>query len=336
MLNVTWFVLASMLFTGYFFLEGFDYGVGMLLPIISRTDRERRLVLSTIGPFWDGNEVWLIAAGGTLLAAFPAWYASFLSSFYLAFFLLLVGLIVRGVGIEFRSRIDDGKWRRLWDSLFVTGSVIPPLIWGFVMANMVKGVPFDAHGNFVGPWLKLVNVYSIVGAVTVALVFALHGALFLMIRTRGALHDRAEKLAFRIGPVTTGIFVVFVAITYYQADIVRRLGLDPGPIPVFALLSLIAIRLFLHNKQEKWAFAATGLTIIFATVTIFLSLYPNVMISSINPRWNLTIFNAAANPYSLHVMTITAVCILPIVLGYQAWSYWVFRKRIDERSPLEY
>ncbi|WP_053960900.1 cytochrome d ubiquinol oxidase subunit II [Sulfobacillus thermosulfidooxidans] len=336
MLNVTWFVLAVVLFIGYFFLEGFDYGVGMLLPVVGRNDHDRRLVLSTIGPFWDGNEVWLIASGGSLLAAFPAWYASFLSSFYLAFFFLLAALIVRGVAIEFRSRVEDLRWRQIWDSLFVWGSFVPPLVWGFIMANMVRGIPIDAQGNFVGSLLQLVNVYSILGAISVAFVFALHGALFLMIRTKGVLHERAEKIAYRIGPAATGIFLIFVVMTYYQTDIVRRLGLDPGPIPVFAFLSMIAVRLFLQRGQEKWAFVSTGFTIILSTITIFLSLYPDVMISSLNPSWNLTIYNAAANPYSLHVMTIMTIFLLPIVLGYQAWSYWVFRKRIDQHSKLEY
>ncbi len=336
MLNVAWFALAAMLFVFYFFLEGFDYGVGMLLPVIGRTDRERRLVLSTIGPFWDGNEVWLIAAGGTIFSAFPDWYASLLSSFYLGIFLLLIGLILRGVSIEFRSRIEAVQWKRVWDSLFVLGSFLPPLVWGLAMANLLKGIRLNAQGNYVGTLLQLVSPYSLLGALTVVLMFALHGALFLMIRTQGELHDRAQRAAYRLGPWTTAAFVAFVALSYYETDMVHRLGIDPGPIPVLAFFSMISVRLFLGRKEEVWAFVAAGLTIVLSTVTIFLAMFPDVLISSVDPRWSLTIYNSAANAYSLKVSAIMAVVLLPIVIIYQAWSYWVFRKRIDEHSKLEY
>lgn len=336
MLNITWFVLVAIIFVGYFFLEGFDYGVGMLLPFMGRSDRERRIVLTTIGPFWDGNEVWLIAAGGAIFAAFPQWYASMLSGFYLAIFLLLGGLILRGVAIEFRSRVEGLRWRRWWDAMFFIGSLLPPLIWGVALANLVKGIPINAQGNYVGTFLGLINPFAIVGGLTVVTVFVFHGASFLMLRTSGELYHRAKRAAFTMAPVVVGIFFVFIVMMYYETDVVRRLGLDPGPIPLLAWLSVIGTWAFVRRGHDKWAFISSGLAIMLGTVSMFLAMFPDVMISSLNSHWNLTIYNAASNPYSLQVMSIMAAVMLPIIVAYQAWSYWIFRRRLTDDTKLEY
>ncbi len=336
MLDITWFVLVAVIFVAYFFLEGFDYGVGMLLPFMGRTDHERRVVLTTIGPFWDGNEVWLIAAGGAIFAAFPDWYASMLSGFYLAIFLLLGGLILRGVSIEFRSRMEGLRWRRWWDMLFFIGSILPPLIWGVALANLVKGMPINAQGNYVGTLLQLLNPFALVGGLTVVAVFILHGATFLMLRATGELYERAKHVAFKAGPVVIGVFFIFILMMYYQTDVVRRLGLDPGPVPVLAWLSILGAEIFARRGHDKWAFVSSGLAIVLGTVSMFLAMFPDVMISSLNPRWSLTIYNASSNPYSLKVMTIMAVVMLPIIVAYQAWSYWIFRRRLTDNMKLEY
>jgi cytochrome d ubiquinol oxidase subunit II len=335
-LNTIWFVLIAVLFIGYFFLEGFDYGVGVLLPLLGRTDRERRAVIATIGPVWDANEVWLITAGGAIFAAFPAWYAALFSGFYLPLALLLAALILRGVGLEFRSKEAHPRWRGLWDGAIVFGSVVPPLVWGIAMANMLAGVPIDAHGDFVGGLMRLVSPYTLLGGLGALALFALHGALYVALKTTDALQERAREQAFRVGAVATGLYFLFVALTYFYTPFPRNLGVDPGAIPILAVLAMVAVRSLLLRRQYGWAFALNGLVIVLSTMTVFIALYPAVLPSSLNPSFSLTIWNAASNPYSLRVMTILAVSALPIVLAYQAWTYWIFRKRVSLRDTFHY
>ncbi|MBX6353140.1 MAG: cytochrome d ubiquinol oxidase subunit II [Thermoflavifilum sp.] len=335
-LNTLWFMLIALLFIGFFFLEGFDYGVGILLPFIARTDDERRVVINTIGPFWDANEVWFITAGGAMFAAFPNWYATLFSGFYIALFLLLIALIGRGVAFEFRSKVEHVRWRRFWDSVIFVGSLLPPLLWGVALANMMRGVPIDAHMNFVGSFWNLISLYSIAGGVSVALLFTLHGALFISLRTDGVLQRRARSAAMGVGAWATVITFLFVVLSYLETDMFTRHGVDPGAVPILAGLSLFSVQFFIRAKRDGWAFFMTGLTIILSTITVFMDLYPRVMVSSLNPAWSLTIYNAASNPYSLKVMTIIALTVLPLVLLYQGWSYWVFRKRISAEHRLEY
>ncbi len=335
-LPTLWFVLIAVLFVGYLFLEGFDYGVGMLLPFVGKTDQERRAILATMGPVWDANQVWLITAGGALFAAFPNWYATLFSGFYLGLALLLGGLIVRGVGLEFRSKDRRPEWRNRWDALIVIGSAIPPIVWGLAMGNVLHGVPIDQHMNYVGTFFTLLNPYALVGAIAAVLLFLLHGALYLDLKAPEELSLRAHQTAYRVGMWATVSYFLFVALSYFYANFAHKLGVDPGPIPLLAGLSMIAVRFLLPGRRRGWAFVAGGLTIVLSTASVFLALFPRVMISSLNPHWSLTIYNAASNLYSLRVMTVVAVTVLPIVLAYQAWTYWVFRKRVSLKDTFHY
>lgn len=335
-LQVLWFILIATLFAGFFLLEGFDYGVGALVPVIGKTDSERRVLINSIGPFWDGNEVWFITAGGAMFAAFPNWYATLFSGFYLALFLLLVALIGRGVAFEFRSKVEDPRWRRSWDWILFGGSVLPPILWGVALANLMKGVPIDAHMNYVGNFFTLLSPYAILGGLSALLLFVVHGALFLCLRTEGELRRRARRTANRVGPWATVVMFAFIVLSYFQTDMFTKAGIDPGPVPLTAGLVLVSVPFFIKAERDGWAFLMTGITIVLSTVTVFLDLFPRVMVSSLNPAWSLTVYNASSNPYSLRVMSIIALSALPFVLAYQAWTYWVFRKRLSADSHLDY
>ena len=335
-LNTVWFVLVAVLFVGYFFLEGFDYGVGMLMPLVGRTDRERRAVIATIGPVWDANEVWLITAGGAIFAAFPNFYATLFSGFYLALALLLTALICRGVALEFRSKDANPRWRALWDGLVVFGSIVPPIVWGIAMGNVLRGLAINGQMNYVGTFWGLLNPYALVGGLAALLVFALHGALYLTLKTTDALQRRARQMAFRIGGAATGVYFLFVVLSYFYTPFPSRLGLDPGVIPVLAGLTMISVRFLLQRNLYGWAFAMNGAAIVFSVGTVFAVLYPDLIFSTLNPHWSLTVFNAASNAYSLRVMTLLAVSALPLVLAYQAWTYWVFRQRVTLKQPFHY
>ncbi|MHB1681460.1 MAG: cytochrome d ubiquinol oxidase subunit II [Bacilli bacterium] len=335
-LNILWFSLIVILFMGFFFLEGFDFGVGILLPFLGREDVERRVLMNSIGPFWDANEVWLLTAGGAMFAAFPNWYATLFSGFYLALFLMLLALIGRGVAFEFRSKVDNPAWRRTWDWVLFFGSLLPPLLWGVALANIMEGVPIDAKMNYVGGFWNLINVYSVVAGVSVVLLFTLHGALFLTLKTTGDLRERAQAVALRIGGLTTAFLLLFIILSYFWTDMFTKQGIDPGPVPVVAGIALVSARFFIGSKRLGWAFAMTSLTIILSTLTVFLGLFPRVMISSLNPLWSLTIYNTASNHYSLQVMTIIALTVIPFVLAYQVWNYWVFRQRVKPTDHLDY
>ena len=335
-LNTIWFVLIVVLFIGFFFLEGFDYGVGILLPFVGKNDKERRMALNTIGPVWDGNEVWLITAGGAMFAAFPNWYATMFSGFYLALVLMLLALILRGVAIEFRSKDDLPRWRAAWDWLFFVGSFVPALLWGVALGNLLRGVPIDENMTYVGGFFNLLNPYALLGGLTTLAVFTLHGAIFLSLKTTDLVLARAMAVTKRVGPAATILVLLFVILGYFLTDAFTRLGINPGIIPLSAGAALLTAGYFVHTQRYGWAFIMNGLTIALSTITIFMSLYPRVIVSSLNPDWSLTIYNASSSPYTLRVMTIVALIFVPIVLAYQGWSYWVFRKRIDSETVLEY
>lgn len=335
-LNTLWFILIGVLFTGFFILEGFDYGVGILLPFLGKRDEERRVIINTIGPFWDANEVWLLTAGGAMFAAFPNWYATLFSGFYLALVLMLAALIVRGVAFEFRSKDKNPRWRALWDWCIFVGSFVPALLWGVAMSNIVRGVPIDANMHYVGGFFNLLNPYALLGGVAGLGVFALHGAIFLSLRTEGELHARAEALANRLWPIVLVVGAATVVASYFATDIFQRLGINPGFSALGAGAAFLAGGWFLRQKRSGWAFAMTALTIALTVVTTFRGLYPRVMVSSLNPEWSLTVANASSSPYTLRVMTIVALIFVPIVLIYQAWNYWVFRARLSGKSALKY
>ena len=335
-LNTLWFILITVLFIGYFFLEGFDYGVGILHPFLGKTDEERRILMNTIGTFWDGNEVWLLTAGGATFAAFPNWYATLFSGFYLPLFLILLGLIVRGVSFEFRSKDKDPRWRHLWDWMLFIGSFIPALLWGVALSNMIRGVPIDEHMTYVGGFFNLLNPYALVGGLASLTIFTLHGALFLTLKTTNDLQNRARAIAQKLWPVTVIIFVIYIFLSYLQTDMFTKTGVNTGTVPFLAAITLLATGWFVKKHHDGWAFTMTGLTIIFATITLFMGLYPRVLVSSLNPEWSLTVYNASSSPYTLKVMTIIALIFVPIVLVYQGWTYYVFRQRITKESELEY
>lgn len=335
-LNSLWFALVAVLLIGFFLLEGFDYGVGILLPFLGKDDRDRRVIINTIGPFWDGNEVWLITAGGAIFAAFPQWYATMFSGFYLALLLMLVALIVRGVGFEFRSKDRRPEWRSLWDWLIFFGSFVPALLWGVAFANLIRGVPINAEMQYVGTFWDLLNPYALAGGLAALSAFTLHGAVFLGLRTKGELEERAHNAAKRLWLPTVVLVFLFVIAGYFATDMFTKLGVNPGPIPLGAGVALLAAGWFIRQQRSGWAFVTTGLTIVLSSATVAIGLYPRVMVSSLNPDWSLTIYNASSSPYTLGIMSVVALVLVPVVLIYQGWSYWVFRKRVGREDALEY
>ena len=330
-LNILWFVLIAILYVGFFFLEGFDFGVGMLLPFLGRTDTERRAIINTIGPHWDGNEVWLITAGGATFAAFPHWYASMFSGFYPAMFLLLVALIMRGVSFEFRGKISFPKWRSFWDWAIAIGSFLAAFLLGVVFANLARGVPIDAKMNYTGTFWTLLNPYGLIGGLSNTAGFLLIGAIFLSLKTTGELVERAQKIARRIWVVTVILITALLVTTYIYTDILSHLGVDPGVIPIASFAALLLTGYFVYRKQNGWAFAMMGIHLALTLVVCFEIMFPRVLISSLNPAYSLTIYNASSSPYTLKVMSIIALIFLPVVLAYQGWTYWVFRKRVQAK-----
>jgi cytochrome d ubiquinol oxidase subunit II len=323
-LTDVWFILIAVLWTGYFVLEGFDFGVGMLLPLVGRTDTDRRVAINTIGPIWDGNEVWLLVAGGATFAAFPEWYASLFSGFYLALLLILVALIVRGVAFEFRGKINSARWRRNWDIAIVVGSAVPALLWGVAFANIVAGVPLDAHHEYTGSLLTLLNPYGLLGGLVTLTLFAFHGAGFLALKTTGPVRERAAALAKSTGLAAIVLGGLFLLWTFLAHG--RLWTLVPVLVAAGALVAAVVAG---ARRREGWAFACTTLAIVAVMVTLFGTLYPNVLPSSTDPAFSLTTTNASSTPYTLTIMTWVAAVFTPIVLAYQAWTLWVFRRRIS-------
>ena len=341
-LNTLWFILIAVLYIGFFVLEGFDFGVGILLPFLSRdknpqaVDAKRRLMINTIGPHWDGNEVWLLTAGGATFAAFPEWYATMFSGFYLPFLLLLLALIGRGVAFEYRSKDPNPRWRVLWDWLIFLGSAIPALLLGVAFGNLVRGVPIDAEMNYVGGFFNLLNPYALLAGVATVVSFTLYGAVFLSLKTDGEMKEKAQTAARRMWLVVVLALLALLVATYLATDIYQRLGVNPGIVPITGMVSILLTGHFLRKDRHGWAFVTTAVAIAFSLVMMFLIMYPRVMISSIDPRYSLTIYNASSSHYTLQVMTVVALIFVPVVLIYQSWSYWVFRKRLTTKSNLIY
>ena len=336
-LNTLWFILIAILYIGYFILEGFDLGVGILLPWLGKNDAQRRLIINSIGPHWDGNEVWLITAGGATFAAFPIWYATLFSGFYLPLFLMLLALIVRGVAFEFRSKGDSPRWRSLWDWAIFGGSLIPAILWGVAFANFFKGVPIDSGLNYAGGFWNLLSPYALLGGLVSLSGFLLQGSVFLSLKISGDISEKARRTAMGLWLPTLVILVAFTVASYFVTDILNKLGVNPGPIPIGGVLALLVTGWFIREKRTGWAFFLTSLAILLSVTTVFMDLYPRVMISSLNPAWSLTIYNSSSSPHTLWIMSIVALIFVPIVVAYQAWSYWVFRKRLSEKVEiLEY
>ncbi len=331
-LNTLWFVLIGVLYTGFFVLEGFDLGVGMLMPFLRKDDNGRRVILNTVGPHWDGNEVWLLTAGGATFAAFPMWYATLFSGFYLPLFLILIGLILRGIAFEFRSKDENPRWRSLWDWAIAIGSFVPALLFGVAFANLVRGVPINADFEYAGGFWNLLNPYALLGGLVSLFGFLMHGATFLSLKTTQKLSETARRWALRLWIPTAISMTAYTVFSYFELDVVSQLGLNPGVVPITAIITLFLSGYFLNRGRTGWAFVMNVITIAFATATIFFQLFPNVMLSSLDPAWSLTIYNAASSPYTLRVMSIVALIFVPVVLAYQGWTYYIFRRRLNEKG----
>lgn len=322
-LHDVWFVLIAVLWTGYFFLEGFDFGVGILTGLLARDRAEKRVLINTIGPVWDGNEVWLLSAGGATFAAFPEWYATLFSGFYLPLLLILVCLIVRGVAFEYRAKRPEENWQRNWETAIFWTSLIPAFLWGVAFGNIVHGVKIDKSFEYVGGLGDLLNPYAILGGLVTLTLFTFHGTVFVGLKTVGDIRERARGLSLRVGLVTTVLALVFLVWTQVDNGDGKSLVAL-----VVAVAALVAALVAARAGREGWAFTLSGLTIVAVVAMLFLTLFPNVMPSSLNEDWNLTVTNASSSPYTLRIMTWCAGIATPIVLLYQGWTYWVFRKRI--------
>ncbi len=337
-LHILWFIIIGVLLTGFFFLEGFDYGVGMLLPFLGKSDNERRMVMNAIGPFWDANEVWLIAAGGCLFAAFPGWYATMLSGFYPEMFLILFALIIRGAAFEFRSQHDSSRWRGFWDWMIFVGSLLPGFFWGVVIGNLMHGVPINAHGDYAGTFLTPFNPFALLVGLAFDVFFVLHGAIFLSLRETGVLVKRSQRVVPFLWVVNLGILALIVVTGFDASNVFREAILNPRIVPLdYVVLASLVLLLWCNARNRSgWAFALSFVVIVGSALIAVSCLFPNVMISSLNPAWNLTIYNAATNSYSLVVVSWIGLTILPFVMLYQAWNYWVFRKRIEPHAVGHY
>jgi cytochrome bd-type quinol oxidase subunit 2 len=323
-----WFVVITILWTGFFVLEGFDFGVGMLHGVVGRDEAERRAAINTIGPLWDGNEVWLIVAAAAMFAAFPGWYATMFSGFYLAMVLVLVALIIRGVSFEYRGKRGAARWRRTWDAAMITGSVAAPLLIGVALGDLLYGVPINSHQEFTGTFWSLLQPYALVTGVTLVLICALHGATFLSLKTTGEMRERAGRLARRIAPVTGAAVVAFTIWTH----ITHTSAFFLNPVELLSILAILAAVWLVYERRDGFAFAATTITMASCIGSIFVGLYPNVMVSSTTAANNLTVHNTASGGYALKAMTVVVIVFLPLVLAYQAWSYYVFRRRVSARD----
>jgi cytochrome d ubiquinol oxidase subunit II len=323
-----WFILITILWLGFFVLEGFDFGVGMLHRVVGRDEAGSRTAINTIGPLWDGNEVWLIVAAAAMFAAFPGWYATMFSGFYLALVLLLVALIVRGISFEYRGKRESPRWRRTWDLLMVGGSLLAPLLIGVALGDLLHGVPINAGQEFTGSLVSLFQPYAIYTGITLVLICVLHGATFLALKTAGDVRDRAARLSRRVAPVTALAVLAFASWTHVIAD----KGTLLSPAEFAAIIGVIAAAWFVYDRRDGWAFTATTVTMAASVLSIFAGLYPRVMVSSTSPAFDLTVHSTASGSYSLGVMTVVAVIALPFVLAYQAWSYYVFRRRLTASS----
>ncbi|MBK0418212.1 cytochrome d ubiquinol oxidase subunit II [Leucobacter sp. CSA1] len=334
-LTTVWFFIVGVLLIGYFVLDGFDFGVGMALPFVSRDDTDRRVVINTIGPVWDLNETWLIVAGACLFAAFPEWYATMFSGFYLALLLILVALIFRGVSFEYRHQGKGREWTRWFDQFIFWGSLLPPLLWGTAFANLAQGLPIRTMDNggwiYEGTLLTLLNLYGLLGGVALMLLCFTHGLVFIALKTSGEIRDRSRALAKKVGLATILVAAVFLAWTILQ-------HLDNPMLPVVAACAIVAALALVAGwvanavGREGRAFACNAATIVFALLTIFMALFPNLMVSSIDPAESMSIEGAASSQNTLVLMTWVAVFTMPLVLAYQAWTYWIFRKRLSRES----
>ena len=330
LLTDLWFGIVALFWAGYLFLEGFDFGVAMLLPVLGRNPQARGAMIGSISPVWDGNEVWLVVAVGATFAALPAWYATLLSAGYAFFFIVLLALILRVVSFEFHAR-GSAAWRRWWERALTLCSGVAPLVWGLILTVQLSGLPINAQGTFVGhPW-DLLGALPIVGALTLAALCVLHGATYLALRVTEPLASQARRVATLAWvPAIVLAVVLFVSLLATSTE-ARSHGAISYAVPAVAVLALVAALLLHLARREVLAFVATGIAMVGFVATIFVGLFPDVIVSSLSPADNLSALGAASGHYTLTLMTIVAVIFAPVVLAYQAWTYWVFRKRLSSR-----
>jgi len=331
-LNTLWFMIITFLFMGFFFLEGFDYGVGILLPFISKKDLERRVVINTIGPVWDGNEVWMITAGAALLATFPEVYASLTSGFYLAMMTMIMGLIIRAVGFEYRSKREETWWRKAWDWGLFAGSLIPAFTWGLMICNMMRGLALEPDKYYYGGLLPLLNPFALVGGLTFVGLFTLHGASFLGIKLAGPLKDNAKKAGQVIWLPVILLTAGFLVWTFLTTDLLNNPGLDGLPLAIISAAALAAYGYLIRTEKEMLTFISGAIFILSSTVMVFAGLFPRLLVSTLDPAYSLTIYNSAASPGTLRLMSIIVAIFLPLVMLYQGWTYYIFRERLSAES----
>jgi cytochrome d ubiquinol oxidase subunit II len=331
MLPTIWFILWGVLWAVYFMLDGFDLGLGTSMPFLAKDDTDRRVIYRAMGPFWDGNEVWLITAGGVTFAAFPATYAVMFSGLYSALMLILFALILRGVSIAFRGQVDDPRWRRLWDTGFFIGSFLPALLLGVAFANLFKGIPIDAEGIFQGTLFTLLNPYGLAGGILFVLLFIVHGALWLAVKSHGDLHHRAANLAARTWPVLLIMAVLFLLATVKWTTLFDNYAARPVLliIPVVAVAALITMRAFIKKGQWWKAWFASSLTIVGITLFGVVGLFPDLLKSSLNPAYSLTAFNSSSSPLTLKIMLGVALTFVPLVIAYQVWVHFLFKDKVN-------
>ncbi len=323
-LNNIWFIIVAIFWVGFFVLEGFDFGVGMLHSFVGRDDVERRIAVNTIGPIWDGNEVWLVVAGAAIFAAFPSWYATMFSTFYLALVIVLVALIVRGVSFEFNRKIDNVRWRATWRWSLTIGSALIPLLLGTAFGDMLHGLPINSSHNYTGNFIGLLVPFGLYTGVTLTVLCLFLGAAYLTLKTDGALHDRVSKLSGRLGWLAVVITLGWLTWVHVGLSV----GFVPNPIEALALVAVFAGAWLAESGSEGWAFAGAVVAIGSVVGSIFFELFPRVMVSSTNTAYNLTVSNSASPSYTLKVLSVVAIVFFPLVLAYQGWSLYVFRKRI--------
>ncbi|HSE08880.1 MAG TPA: cytochrome d ubiquinol oxidase subunit II [Nocardioidaceae bacterium] len=320
-----WFGFIAVLWTGFFVLEGFDFGVGMLHRVVGRSEHEQRVAINTIGPFWDANEVWLVVGGAAIFAAFPAWYATWFSAGYLAVALLLAALIIRGVSFEFRGKVENPRWRTTWSGTLTVGSLLAPLVLGVALGDLVVGLPINEKEEFTGSFWDLFTGYGVWTALTLVALCLLHGATFLTLRTTGGLRDRANRAARVLTWVALGAVAAFAVWTLALVSDSVTLYVALGAAVVAVAVAAVRV----PSDRDGQAFSATAVALGATVLSLFVALYPNVLTSSTNSAWSLTVTGAASSEYALKVMTIVGAVLFPLVLGYQAWTYFVFRHRVS-------
>lgn len=333
-LQTIWFFLWGLLWAVFFMTDGFDFGVGILYPFIGKTDQERRVMINSIGPLWDGNEVWLLTAGGVTFAAFPKIYATMFSSLYTPLMLILFSLIFRGVAFEFRGKINSKGWKALWDTFIFLGSFLPALLFGVAFANIFQGIPFDQNGIYHGNTLKLLNPYGLLGGLLFVLLFLLHGANWLNIKTTGELKHRAEAVSKAVWLILVPVAVIFLIASYFATDLYANYFKTPALFIVILITvaALFATRLFIARQAHFKAWFASAITIAGATFFGVVGLFPRLFPSSMNPDFSLTAFNASSSPLTLKIMLGVVLVFIPLVIIYQAWAYHFFRHPVSDKD----